>query len=90
MSIKLPYSNTKTISIRLENSFINEIESVSKNTSELLKTNISRNLLIELMLQYAREHAKFDVDGMEKSFDDLLSIQEGEHASIITDIHSDN
>lgn len=71
-SITIPSQHTKGITVRLGIDVINDIDTVVDNINSLLSSNLSRNQLIELMFNNARAEAKFDIDGVKMSFDELL------------------
>lgn len=77
MSINLNNNESikQQVSIRLENGTINDIDKVIKSLKENFKIKLSRNQILELLIEDARRSTKILIDDYEYSFDELINLK---------------
>lgn len=70
--IKINKNKYNSITIRLKEDLINELDIVIENIGEILGDEVSRNSILEQMIIDAKNSSIFELDGREYTFDEIL------------------
>lgn len=63
------------ITVRIKNSTLNDLDKATENIGKILGEEISRNVIAEQMIEYAKSNAVFELDSKSYTFEDLLNYQ---------------
>lgn len=67
-------NSKQQVSIRLENGTINDVDNVIKSLKENFKIRLSRNQILELLIEDARKSSKLLIGDKEFTFDELINL----------------
>ncbi|ARC83163.1 hypothetical protein U732_102 [Clostridium argentinense CDC 2741] len=70
--IKINKNKYNSITIRLKEDLINELDIVIENIGEILGDEVSRNSILEQMIIDAKNSCIFELNGKEYTFDEIL------------------